>query len=72
MAKRTTRLRKRRQRRRLLKKKMGTAKKTENFMEIENVQDANKINLKQYSFIKFSDTRNCYIFKKKQKYVNEE
>jgi len=37
-----------------------------NFLEIEDVREANKVNLDKYTFIKFSDTRNKYIFKIRQ------
>jgi len=37
----------------------------DNFKEIESVQEANAVDLTVYSFVKFSDTRNCYIFKKR-------
>lgn len=36
-----------------------------NFMEVETVEEANMIDQKIYSFVKFSDSRNCYIFKKR-------
>ena len=39
----------------------------ENFIERTLVNDANKIDLKIYTFIKFSETRQCYIFKKRAK-----
>lgn len=34
-----------------------------NFLEVESLEDANEINLNRYAFVKFSETRNCYIFK---------
>ena len=36
-----------------------------NFLERETVEEANAVDLSVYSFVKFSDTRNCYIFKKR-------
>jgi len=36
-----------------------------NFLEVETVEEANRIDLKVYSFVKFSGTRNRYIFKKR-------
>ena len=36
-----------------------------NFLEIETVEDANAVNLQTYTFVKFSDSRNRYIFKKR-------
>lgn len=36
-----------------------------NFVECNSVEEANVIDLKVYTFVKFSDTRNCYIFKKR-------
>lgn len=36
-----------------------------NFKEIESVEDANRVNMTVYSFVKFSECRNCYIFKKR-------
>lgn len=36
-----------------------------NFLEVESNEEANKVDLEIYSFIKFSDTRNCYIFKRR-------
>ncbi len=38
----------------------------DNFLEIENLEEANKINLEKYSFNKYSDTRG-YIFVKRRK-----
>ena len=36
-----------------------------NFLEIKTVEEANTVNLSEYTFIKYSDTRNCYIFKRR-------
>jgi len=36
-----------------------------NFIEVESVDAANAIDMTVYSFVKFSDNRNCYIFKKR-------
>jgi len=36
-----------------------------NFIECKTVEEANSIDMNVYSFIKFSDTRDCYIFKKR-------
>ena len=36
-----------------------------NFLEKETVEEANAVDLNIYSFVKFSDTRNVYIFKKR-------
>jgi len=36
-----------------------------NFLERETVEEANAVDLNIYSFVKFSDTRNCYIFRKR-------
>jgi len=38
-----------------------------NFIECKTVDEANKIDLTLFSFIKFSETRQVYIFKKRQK-----
>lgn len=38
----------------------------DNFREIESVDEANKIDLEVWTFIKFSDTRNRYIFKRRR------
>ena len=40
-----------------------------NFIEIFDVREANKIDLKIYTFVRFSETRNKYIFKKRQKHL---
>jgi len=39
----------------------------ENFVEFETVEGANCVNLNEYTFIKFSEKRQCYIFKKRAK-----
>jgi hypothetical protein len=36
-----------------------------NFIECKTVEEANRVDPTLYSFIKFSDTRDCYIFKKR-------
>jgi hypothetical protein len=36
-----------------------------NFLEIESVEDACKVDLEVYTFIKYSDSRNRYLFKKR-------
>jgi len=36
-----------------------------NFVECKTIEEANSIDMHMYSFIKFSDTRDCYIFKKR-------
>jgi hypothetical protein len=38
----------------------------DNFVEVENVENANKINLEVYSLLVFSEKRNKYIFKKRR------
>lgn len=37
----------------------------ENFKECKTVEEANSMDLALYTFVKFSDTRDCYIFKKR-------
>jgi len=37
----------------------------ENFIEAKTVEEANSVDLKKYTFVKYSDTRDCYIFKKR-------
>lgn len=34
-----------------------------NFIEVETSDEANLINLDEYSFIKYSETKNRYLFK---------
>lgn len=41
-----------------------------NFLELESVDDANKVDLEVYSFHKFSDTRDKYIFSKRMRKIN--
>jgi len=36
-----------------------------NFLERETIEEANAVDLNIYSFVKFSDTRNVYIFKRR-------
>ena len=36
-----------------------------NFLEIESVDDANRVDLEIYSFIKHSESKNRYIFKRR-------
>ena len=36
-----------------------------NFLEIKTVEEANGVDLTVYSFVRFSDARDCYIFKKR-------
>lgn len=36
-----------------------------NFLECHLLSDANKISLNDYTFVKFSETRQCYIFKRR-------
>ena len=38
----------------------------DNFLEIENLEEANKVNLEKYSFHRYSDSRG-YIFVKRRK-----
>ena len=37
-----------------------------NFIEVESVDEANKVDLDKYTFIRHSETKNRYIFKKRQ------
>lgn len=37
--------------------------KKSNFIEVETVEEANRISLDDYSFIKYSETKNRYLFK---------
>jgi len=39
----------------------------ENFIEAETLEKANQVNLEQYTFVTYSDTRGVYIFKKRAK-----
>jgi hypothetical protein len=34
-----------------------------NFKEVKSLEEANSVNLDDYVFIRFSETRDCYIFK---------
>jgi hypothetical protein len=36
-----------------------------NFLEIESVDKANQVDLQIYTFVKYSDTRSRYIFKRR-------
>ena len=38
-----------------------------NFLEIETVAEANRVNLKEYYFDKFSESRGRYIFVRRRK-----
>jgi len=38
-----------------------------NFMEIELVEDANKVNLELFRFERFSESRNKYLFVRRAK-----
>jgi hypothetical protein len=40
-----------------------------NFIECRTVEEANKIDLTLFSFVKFSETRQVYIFKKRQSLI---
>jgi len=40
-------------------------KELPNFIECYLLEDANKIDLEIYTFIRYSETKNCYIFKKR-------
>lgn len=40
-----------------------------NFIEIKSVQEANEIDNKVYTFVRFSETRDCYIFKKRREHL---
>jgi hypothetical protein len=44
-------------------------KKTPNFLEVEKVEDANEVDLSIYTFHKFSDKRDRYLFKKRQIFI---
>jgi len=33
------------------------------FIEVDSVEEANNVNMELYSFVKFSETRQKYIFK---------
>lgn len=39
--------------------------KKPNFLEYETVEGANQVDLNIYSFVRFSEKRQCYIFKKR-------
>jgi len=39
----------------------------ENFLEVDSVLEANKVNLEVYRFERFSETRQKYIFIKRKK-----
>ena len=41
----------------------------DNFLEIETARDANKVDMDTYTFLRFSETRNKYLFKKRQKHI---
>lgn len=41
--------------------------KEDNFLEIDTVEEANKVDLTTYSFIRFSETRNKYLFAKRMR-----
>jgi hypothetical protein len=36
-----------------------------NFIEAKTVEEANQIDLAVYTFVTFSDSRGCYIFKRR-------
>jgi len=36
-----------------------------NFITAKTEDEANTVDLKKYTFIKFSDTRDCWMFKKR-------
>lgn len=38
-----------------------------NFLEVESLDEANDVDPKIYSFVRFSEKRDCYIFKKRAK-----
>lgn len=38
-----------------------------NFIEAKTVEYANSISLEDYTFVRFSETRQCYIFKIRQR-----
>lgn len=38
-----------------------------NFREVETVEQANDIDLDVYTFVKFAESRDKYIFKKRQR-----
>jgi len=40
-----------------------------NFLEVKTVQEANKLDSKVYTFVRFSETRDCYIFKKRREHM---
>lgn len=40
-----------------------------NFIEAKTVEEANAIDLTTFSFVRFSETRQVYIFKKRQEFV---
>ena len=39
----------------------------DNFLEIKDVAEANRVNLKDYTFVRYSDKRDCYIFKLRER-----
>lgn len=46
---------------------MINEQKEPNFLELTNIDDVNRVDLTIYTFVQFSDTRNCYIFKRRAK-----
>jgi len=46
-------------------KQKTNIQKSQDFLEIKTVEEANNVDLTIYSFVKFSDSRDCYIFKKR-------
>lgn len=43
----------------------------DNFLELESREEANKVNQEVYSFIRFSEKRNRYIFKRRAGWVRK-
>lgn len=39
----------------------------DNFREYETIEGANSLNLNEWTFIKFSERRQCYMFKRRAK-----
>jgi len=39
----------------------------QNFVECETVEQANQVDLTKYTFVRFSDSRDKYIFKKRER-----
>lgn len=48
---------------------LADAKHLDNFLELDTIEQVNKVDMRIYTFLRFSDSRSKYIFKKRREFL---